>query len=172
MLYFVLSFVVFTSEQNIKNGFHERVSIYEWYFGVYSFWIDWVLLGWCSKFEKWSLIKILMVNIWQKKRIIDTLKSKWISDLLDSENFVNLADRECEEFDPTKFYDSEKYMEKLVKVGQLFKKNSKKGKKDLLSRYVGDCYFFLFLVFFYLLNSGDHCILNRNYFCICICVFF
>ena len=65
-----------------------------------------------------------------KKKILDTLKSKWMSDLLDSENFVNLAERECEEFDPTKFYDSEKYMEKLVKVGQLFKKKTaKKGKK-------------------------------------------
>ena len=60
-----------------------------------------------------------------KKKILDTLKSKWMS-----ENFVNLAERECEEFDPTKFYDSEKYMEKLVKVGQLFKKKTaKKGKK-------------------------------------------
>ena len=60
-----------------------------------------------------------------KKKILDTLKSKWMS-----ENSVNLAERECEEFDPTKFYDSEKYMEKLVKVGQLFKKKTaKKGKK-------------------------------------------
>ena len=35
----------------------------------------------------------------------------------------DLADRECEEFDPKKFYDSERYMEKLVKVGKLFKKD-------------------------------------------------
>ena len=30
------------------------------------------------------------------KKILDTLKSKWTSDLLDFELFVNLADRECE----------------------------------------------------------------------------
>ena len=40
------------------------------------------------------------------KKILDPLRSKWSSDLLDFEIFVNLADRECEEFDPTKFYDS------------------------------------------------------------------
>ena len=34
-------------------------------------------------------------------------------------------------FDPTKFYDSEKYIEKLVKMGKLLKKNSEKEKKDL-----------------------------------------
>ena len=37
MLYFVLSFVVFTSSKNIKNGVHHRGSIYERYFGVYFF---------------------------------------------------------------------------------------------------------------------------------------
>ena len=71
--------------------------------------------------------------------------------------FVRLeifVDRECEEFDPTKLYDSEKYVEKLVKVGRLFLKNSKKEKKDLqkvmqiLCCDVGGCYFFLFLAFF------------------------
>ena len=52
-----------------------------------------------------------------KKKILDTLKRNWTIDLLDFEIFVNLPDRECEEFDPTKYYDSEKYIEKLVKVG-------------------------------------------------------
>ena len=65
------------------------------------------------------------------KKILDTLKSKWTSDLLDFELFVNLADRECEEFDPTKFYVSEKYIEKLVKVCKLLKKKTAKVKKDL-----------------------------------------
>ena len=32
-------------------------------------------------------------------------------------------------FDPTKFYDSEKYIEKLVKVGKLLEKTVKKTKK-------------------------------------------
>ena len=59
------------------------------------------------------------------KKILDTLKSKWTSDLLDFELFVNLADREYEEFDPTKLYDSEKYIEKLVKVGKLLKKSER-----------------------------------------------
>ena len=70
-----------------------------------------------------------------KKRYKDTLKSKWTHDLLDFEIFVNLADRECEEFDPTKFYDSEKYIEKLVKMGKLFLKKQKREKR-LKSNYV------------------------------------
>ena len=57
------------------------------------------------------------------------MKSKWTRDLLDFEIFVNLADRECEEFDPTKFYDSEKYIEKLVKMGRLFLKRRKREKR-------------------------------------------
>ena len=65
-----------------------------------------------------------------KKKILDTLKSKWTSGLLYFEIFVNLTDRECGEFDPTKFYNSEKYIVKLVKVGKLFKKTAKKRKKD------------------------------------------
>ena len=62
------------------------------------------------------------------------MKSKWTHDLLDFEIFVNLADRECEEFDPTKFYDSEKYIEKLVKMGKLFLKKQKREKR-LKSNY-------------------------------------
>ena len=46
-----------------------------------------------------------------KKRYTDTLKSKWTHDLLDFEIFFNLADRECEEFDPTKFYEWKVYRE-------------------------------------------------------------
>ena len=63
------------------------------------------------------------------KKILDTLKSKWTSDLLDFALFVNLADREYKEFDPTKFYVSQKYIEKLVKVGKLLKKKQRKRKK-------------------------------------------
>ena len=76
-----------------------------------------------------------------KNEILDTLKTKWTSDLLDFELFVNLA-------------DSEKYVEKLVKVGRLFLKNSKKEKKylkkvmQILCCDVGGSYFFLFLAFF------------------------
>ena len=70
-----------------------------------------------------------------KKRYKDTLKSKWTRDLLSFEIFFNLADRECEAFDPMKFYDSEKYIEKLVKMGRLFLKKRKREKR-LKTNYV------------------------------------
>ena len=50
-----------------------------------------------------------------KKKILDTLKSKWRSGLLYFEIFVDLTGKElfnwCEEVNPTKFYNSEKYID-------------------------------------------------------------
>ena len=69
-----------------------------------------------------------------KKRYKDTLKSKWTHDLLDFEIFFNLADENVKNLIQRNFM-SEKYIEKLVKMGKLFLKKQKREKR-LKSNYV------------------------------------
>ena len=81
------------------------------------------------------------------------------------EIFVDLTGKElfnwCEEVNPTKFYNSEKYIDYidifLVKVAKLFKEKQRKREKKTLQIYVNfnplRCWSLFFIIFSVFLSS-------------------
>ena len=96
------------------------------------------ILSRCSLFELivsyWTEISKLKNKWWWKidfkNQLIYVLKPKWTSDLPNSDLMIQKFNDQCNDFNPTTFFDSELYMGRLVRLANELKiKNIKRQKR-------------------------------------------